>query len=244
MPRIFTVTDTELLRQAVAGEDGARDNFVLRYQSAIRHYLRTILLKEKMAPDAAGADAIATEVHNRLVARLYAEFDKGYERRPRKRFCRDLKQWLQEELHRVLYPRRGPVEDPAAWIGSMAKDAFAKAEERLKKVLTLRSSVPDMYYRAFRCAEAHDESSDALAARLTEEIGKGVAVTPACYRQWKCRAYDQFGIFLVEEVACRFPEIEDDEELFQRLEEGKLLPYVRKSKTCCERFGLREADHE
>jgi hypothetical protein len=256
-PQISDImTNSEELREAVAGEFDARLRFALRYQKPIKKFLRELLRREEkqLASDPKTADDKATQVHQRLVGRMYAEFNRPYERKPGRRFRDDLMEWLSEELKGILYPDPDPKPRIDEYDRIMKEHAFEKADRRLKSIEAKRCAFKDVYYRVFHFCETQEEmnaphqekkeTSALQAMKLSAELGRtvrGIDVSAECFRQWKSLAYNRFGEFLVEEVEKLF-EIDEDRELLQKMQDLGWNEYVSKSKSARRRFRLHETD--
>lgn len=209
-PRRLDIIETRwsLVRRSVEWDDAdsalARQTLVLRYSAAIRGYCRAIL----------GSDHLADEVAQDAVVRLL-KGDFGGADPARGRF-RDLLRTAIRNMSR----NRLAYEQRRAGRGELRDDAIADAAEPIEAddpwLVEWRTALLENAWSALRGIEERtpgsslhsvlrartdhpDETSEQLAARLSERLGRSIGA--AAVRQNLKRARTRFCELLADEVA-------------------------------------------
>jgi len=199
-------TQWSLIRRAHGAEltnaAEARNSLVLRYSSAIRKYVGAIVRNDEQADD------LAQDVVVRLLKGDFAgaDADRGRFRDLLKTSIRNMvrNHWAKQKRRKTadLEVQDLPVEDEDteadpwvdAWRGNLMELTWSSLEhyERTHKgsvactVLRLRTDFPD-------------DSSEQLAERLSDKLGKPVRAD--ALRQQLKRARNRFAEMLVQQIA-------------------------------------------
>lgn len=213
--------------ESLAGSVDARRYLVMRYSPAIRRYVRAITRDEHLA------DEISQDVMVRLLQGDFAGADpqKGRFRDLLKVAVRNMVRnlWAKQKVRRTvdydvdLNADNVDNETDAAWTESWRDQVLNLAWSQLENyqqnnagsvaysILKLRTDDPDC-------------SSEALAERLSQEIGKPVRADQA--RQQLRRARVRFAEFLVAEIAD-VVNVATPERLEEELAQLQLLDRIR-----------------
>jgi len=227
------LTRRSLLRLAKHSET-ARTAFILRYQKAIKVYLKELLVREKEARDGEEATRIAEGIYDAVLAKLRRELAKGWassdhnarpdkdHKKAKRRFRDDLIAWIHEAHFQHLKPA------PAVFDRVLRDELLRKTWNKLEEY---EQNYPDkVCYRLLRLREEFPkEKPEPFRALLAEATGQDFEL--AAVRQQLRRAYNRFGWLLLEEVTHLVGTAEPDL-LRQKFEELQLVCYAAKSSRC------------
>jgi len=188
--------------QSLAGGSEARQYLVMRYSSAIRRYVRAITRNEDEA------DELAQEIIVRLLQGDFAGADpqKGRFRDLLKVAVRNMtrNQWAKQKVRQgvdydltAVAANSDPTEE-TVWADGWQRQLLDLAWARLKDYQD--SHAGSMAYTILQLrTQFPDDSSEELAERLSEAIGKAARADQA--RQQLRRARVRFAEYLVAEIA-------------------------------------------
>jgi DNA-directed RNA polymerase specialized sigma24 family protein len=212
-----------------AAAEQARGVLVMHYASAIRRYVGGIL----QDPD--NTDEVAQDVIVRLLKGDFAraDADRGRFRDFLKAAVRNMvrNHWAKQNRRRpapVDLDRLADDSDArteAAWLGAWQTNVLDHAWADLKQFERANPSNPAYTLLKWR-TEFPDETSDQLAARLTEKLG--TFVRPANARQMLHRARQRFADLLINEIKLGLDD-ESPAQVEEELAALGLLEYLRAS---------------
>jgi RNA polymerase sigma factor (sigma-70 family) len=220
-----------LLCRARGGPDAlaeeARNSLVLRYTPAIRRYVGAVLQNDQ------DADDVAQDVVVRMLSGDFAGADpqRGRFRDLLKVAIRNMvrNRWAQQkrrknvDLDIALLSDGQDDEDRQRWLAEWRQSVLDLAWKALEQYEKSRPG--SVAYTLLRLRTDHPEdSSDQLAERLTQAVGRPVG--PEAFRQRLHRARSQFADLLIAEVAkgLQTPTPESIQEELAALELLDFLP--------------------
>jgi RNA polymerase sigma-70 factor (ECF subfamily) len=234
LSEIDTIWETlaEAQQQGSAGVQ-ARNDMLLRYYGAVRHYLISML------HDTAEADELLQEFAVRFLRGDFGKADPGRGRfrdllktavrhlvidhwRRRRKETAKRPQPLAEGAINAEAALREPAREDPVFVDAWRRTLLARTWEAL---LQSQKETGQPYYTLLYLKAGQPALRSAqLAERLSAQLGK--SFTEASVRQTLHRARQRFAELLVAEVAGSLP-TSDAEALTQELIELRLLDYCR-----------------